>query len=334
MDKTAPVKALQNPPAGLDLGAEKSGVNRFWRIFFQLLQLAAAGWFVWFYYRTVRANWGEIERYGFHPNRALFSLGAFLFFAGHSYQPLAFWLNFRLSGVAVSVWNSYKLYSMAHLAHYLPGRIWSYLSFAYLGKFLGIETPRLLAALYLGFAASLFSGAVFSIFALPLVKSLAHPYLVLGLTLGVLLILFYPPVFHTIIRVFAKIARRRLSELPRPFGFAAINLASLSYGVSWLLNSAGVVLMTAAFHPLTFKEMLFAFSAFPVGYLAGYLAFFTAGGLGVREGAMLAVFSSFLPLYAAAVVPIAARILAMTFEAVWFIVAYNMPWRGQGKDGK
>ena len=231
------------------------------------------------------------------------------------------------------LWDCYKLYSLAHLAHYLPGRIWSYLSFAYLGKFLGIETAQLLAALYLGFAASLLSGAVFSVFALPLVESISHPYLVLVMALALLLVLFYPPVFHSIIRVFAKIARSRLSRLPQPFGFKAINLASLSYGVSWLLNSAGVVLLVASLHPLSLEQVLFTFSVFPLGYLVGYLAFFTAGGLGVREGVMLAILSGFLPMYVAVVVPIAARLLAMSFEGIWFLVALKMPWRNRVKAG-
>jgi len=312
---------------------QKKGLRRFWSVFFQLLQYAAAVWFLWFYYKTVRADWGEIAQYGFHPKRTLFACGALLFFLGHSWQPIAFWLNFRLSGVSFAVRDSYKMYWMAHIAHYLPGRIWSYLSFAYLGNYLGIGSAQLLAALYLGFAASLLSGAVFSVFALPLFKSIYHPYWVLAITLGVLFLLFLPPVFHSIIKIFAKVSRSKLAGLPPPFGLKAISLSSLSYGVSWLLNSAGVVVLVASFHPLTFQQVLFAFSVFPLGYLIGYLAFFTAGGLGVREGVMLTVLSGFLPMYVAVVVPIAARLLAMSFEGIWFLVALKMPWKNRVKAG-
>lgn len=223
--------------------------------------------------------------------------------------------------------DSYKLYSMAHLAHYLPGRIWSYLSFAYLGSFLDIAPAQLLAALYLGFAASLFSGSVFSVFALPLFKPFTHPYLVLAICLAALSVLFIPAIFHSIIKLFAKVVRTRMAELPQPFRFKAILLSSFSYGISWFLNSAGVVLLVVSFHPLTFQQTLFSFSVFALAYLVGYLAFFTAGGLGVREGVMLVVLSNFVPMYVAATVPLAARLLSMSVEGLWFLVVFKMPWK-------
>ncbi len=285
---------------------------------------------MWFYYRTIRADGGEIVRFGFHPDWLWFGLGALLLFLGHSWQPAAFWFNFKFTGVSVHLRDSYKIYGMAHIAHYLPGRIWSYLSFAYLGKFLGIAPAQLLAALYLGFAASLLSGTVFSVFALPLFKQLGIPWAALAAFLVMLLVLFIPKVFHGIIKTFGRLVRTPMAELPKPFGLAAVLCSSLYYGLSWLLNSAGVVFLVLSFHPLTVQQLFFAFSVFPLAYLAGYLAFFTAGGLGVREGVMLAILSAFLPLYAAATVPIVARLLTLTYEGIWFLAAWRLPWKGTG----
>ncbi len=299
------------------------------------MQFFAAGWFVWFYYHTVRSEWGEIARHGFRPDPFLFCVGTLLLFLGHSWQPVAFWFNFKLSGVSILLRDSFKLYNMAHIAHYLPGRIWSYFSFAYLGSFLGIGSGALLSALYLGMAASLLSGALFSVFALPLLSQLAHPYAVMAAFFVLLALLFLPKVFHFIIRTFGKLVRSRMAELPQPFGFRAILQAAGFYGISWFLNSAGVVFLTASFHPLDFQQVLYCFSIFSLAYLAGYLAFFTAGGLGVREGVMLAVLSQFLPLYAAAAVPVVARIMSLSFEGLWFLAVVKLPWKaaqaGKGK---
>ncbi len=289
---------------------------------------------MWFYYHTIRAEWGEIVQYGFHPDRLFFGLGALLLFLGHSWQPAAFWFNFKFTGTRVPLRDSYKIYCMAHLAHYLPGRIWSYLSFAYLGKFLGVAPTRLLAALYLGFVSSLLSGAVFTIFALPLFKQLGIPSAALAALLVLLLVLFIPKVFHHIIKTFGRVVRTPLAELPEPFDWRTVLLSPLYYGFSWLLNSAGVVFLVLSFHPLSFQQVLFSFSAFPLAYLAGYLAFFAAGGLGVREGVMLALLSTFLPAYAAATVPIFARLLTLTYEGVWFLAAWRLPWKSRGSVGK
>ncbi len=253
-----------------------------------------------------------------------------LLFLGHSWQPAAFWFNFKFTGVFVPLRDSYKIYSMAHIAHYLPGRIWSYLSFAYLGKSLGIAPARLLAALYLGFVASLLSGAAFTVFALPLFKQLGIPTFALAAFVGLLLGMFIPKVFQGIIKTFGRVVRTRMAEVPEPFGWRPVFLSSLYYGFSWLLNSAGVVCLVLSFHSLTPQQVLYSLSAFPLAYLAGYLAFFAAGGLGVREGVMLALLSAYLPLYAAATVPIAARILTLTYEGLWFLVAWRMPWKSKG----
>ncbi|HLG94428.1 MAG TPA: lysylphosphatidylglycerol synthase domain-containing protein [candidate division Zixibacteria bacterium] len=305
-------------------------MKRFWSVFFPLLQYAAAGCFLWFYYQTIRADRGEIIRYGFHPNHWWFATGALLLLLGHSWQPAAFWFNFKFTGVSVPLRDSYKIYCMAHIAHYLPGRIWSYLSFAYLGKFLGISPTQLLAALYLGFVASLLSGAAFTIFALPLFKQLGLPSFALAAFVVLLLVMFIPKVFQGIIKTFGRVVRTPMAELPKPFGWRPVFLSSLYYGFSWFLNSAGVVFLVLSFHSLTPQQVLYSLSAFPLAYLAGYLAFFAAGGLGVREGVMLALLSAYLPPYAAAIVPIAARILTLTYEGVWFLVAWRLPWKSTG----
>lgn len=305
-------------------------MKRFWSVFFPVLQYAAAGWFLWFYYQTIRGDWGEIVRFGFHPNPIWFGLGALLLFLGHSWQPAAFWYNFKCTGVSVPLRDSYKIYCMAHIAHYLPGRIWSYLSFAYLGKFLGIVPTQLLAALYLGFVASLLSGAAFTVFALPLFHHLGIPSWGLAAFMVLLLVLFIPKVFQAILKTFGRLVRSPMAELPAPFGWRPVFFSSLYYGFSWLLNSAGVVCLVLSLHSLTAEQVLYSFSAFPLAYLAGYLAFFAAGGLGVREGVMLGLLSVYLPPYAAASVPIAARLLTLTYEGGWFLVAWRLPWKSKG----
>lgn len=334
MNRTTPVKTdTDHSSSEVSVAAPKAGWKRAWSILFPLLQYAAAGWFLWFYFKTVRGDWGEIVRYGFHPRPLWFGSGALLIFLGYTWQPAAFWYNFKFTGVAIPVRDSYKIYCTAHLAGYLPGRIWSYLSFAYLGKFLGIAPEELLAALYLGFAASLLSGALFSAFALPLFKQLGIPAIALALFCALLLMLFIPKVFHTIIRAFGRLTRKPMAGQVKPFGVRAIFMSSLSYGLSWTLISVGVVLLVLSLHPLTAGQLLYSFAAFPLSYLAGYLAFFAVGGLGVREGVMLAIFSAFLPMYAAATVPIAARILTLTYEGLWFLVAWQLPWKSNAKDG-
>jgi hypothetical protein len=204
------------------------------------------------------------------------------------------------------------------------------LSFAYLGKFLGISPTQLLAALYLGFVASLLSGAAFTTFALPLFRQVGIPAWALAAFVILLLILFIPKFFHSILKAFGRVVRTPMTELPAPFGWRPVFLSSVYYGFSWFLNSAGVLLLVLSFHSLTPQQALYSLSAFPLAYLAGYLAFFAAGGLGVREGVMLAMLSAYLPPYVAATVPIAARILTLTYEGVWFLAAWKIPWKSKG----
>jgi len=51
-----------------------------------------------------------------------------------------------------------------------------------------------------------------------------------------------------------------------------------------------------------------------VSALTGYLAFFTMGGLGIREGTMFFMLKQFSGVQAALILPVAARVLTIVVE--------------------
>jgi len=71
--------------------------------------------------------------------------------------------------------------------------------------------------------------------------------------------------------------------------------------------------------PLT--SMIAIMATISVSAIVGYVAFFSMGGLGVREGAMFFMLRQFSGIEAALILPIATRILLTVIELFMGIVA-------------
>jgi hypothetical protein len=89
--------------------------------------------------------------------------------------------------------------------------------------------------------------------------------------------------------------------------------------------------------PLT--SMIAIIATISVAAIAGYIAFFSMGGLGVREGAMFFMLKQFSSIEAALILPIATRLLLTVVELFMGIIALIIGFRygyfsGLPKNGK
>jgi glycosyltransferase 2 family protein len=221
-----------------------------------------------------------------------------------------------------------RVYFMASLGRYLPGRLWALAGLAVLSQRAGIPPAPAAAAAVIGQVAFLSTGLLLLAAALPgwaepltlwfaggaLVGGAAAAWLIFGSDAG-----------HGLrLRLLNIIGNGRagqqlglalqLVERVRP---AKAAVWAAAYGMSWVVLAAAFTLFVAAFVPGAGSEFRQLGGTVAASYLVGYIAIFSPGGIVVREGAMAALLSDIMPLPAAIVVAVASRL--------WFTAAELLP---------
>ena len=184
------------------------------------------------------------------------------------------------------------LFFQAQLGKYIPGSVWQYAGRAAVARAQGIPVRQVGLSLPIEFAASgLAAGST---------ASLLLGWWGAALVGAVAILLF----------VGERLARSR-----RPVAIATIR-ATLLYIPSWLVLGASFWLCARGLVGTPAHEFAFYIGAFAVAWLAGLLAVYAPGGLGVREGVLVALLSSRIGAADALVVAAASRLVLIAVDIV------------------
>jgi hypothetical protein len=227
-------------------------------------------------------------------------------------------------GQRLDAWSAARIWTVSSLGKYLPGKVWAVAGMALMAQRAGIApwaatgSAVVLQVLAIGTGAAVAGltgrGAI----------ETAHPgsalvlvLLVVAAVAGVALLL-WPPFLRGLLRLAAPDAESRGAPAAGGIavGIVANALAWLGYGLAlWLL--ARGLLPNAGLRPAL------AVAVFTASYLAGFLALFAPGGLGVREGLFILMLQGPLGIGAATALALASRLLLTLTEfgaAVPFLV--------------
>lgn len=291
----------------------------------QLLLIALA---VWGIFRVLGLNLSELRATDFarwRPAPGLLLLATVPLLAVNIAQAFL-WRRIvtDLTDARPSAATTMRVYYLAILTRYIPGKVWQIAGFAILAKRAGI--PALGATVAAGIAqiAFLAAGVLFLTIMLPAWAG-PLPALAAGLALvGVAGVLLW-----TYSTAAGSRLRARLAARFGPRVEASLDLASrirpreamiwaVAYSVLWLGMGAAFALFASAFvAPTDANAVRHLAGTVAAAYLGGYIAVFAPGGIGVREALMSALLAQIMPVSAALVVSIASR--------VWFTAAELIP---------
>ena len=283
----------------------------YWRVLQWLVGLAV----IFFAGRTLVRNWGQLQSqhlvWNVRPEYLALSIAAV--WAMYALLIMA-WRVLLLSwGQRLGAGTAARIWSLSSLGKYLPGKVWTIAGMAVMAQRAGVAawaatgSSIILQALAIGMGA-----AVVGITG-PDVLEAQHPgtkavlvLLVVGSLIGVLLLL-WPPFVRRLLRLVSAEA----AEHGTPGG-GAIALGIAINLVAWVGYGAAFVLLARGLLPDVHLPLRMAVGAFTASYLAGFLALFAPGGLGVREGIFVLMLQGPIGIAAATALALASRIL-LTF---------------------
>jgi hypothetical protein len=193
-----------------------------------------------------------------------------------------------------------RIWCVANLGRYLPGRIWTVAGMVVMAQRAGVESWAAAASAVVMQALAFGTGAAA---ALALPTGGFRPRLALGVALATALLLAMgsAKLVRLANRILSGVVLQPLPPLAVLTGGILMFASWVGYGVAfWALargvGLAGLTLPTAV-------------GVFAGGYLLGWLAFLFPAGLGVREGVFLQLLQPVMDVSGAVVIGVASRLL-------------------------
>jgi glycosyltransferase 2 family protein len=325
------------------------------RALFRILQIVLLAAIAWGIYRVLAPELSQLSRSDLTQWRpaALPLGGSLVLLVGVYVMHALLWRRIMrdLEIARPAFGTVMRVYFLASLGRYLPGKVWQLAGLAVLAGRAGMPPGPAAAAAVLGQFGFLTTGLLFLGLTLPEwpaalgaadngVVSASLP-LALGTVLliaggGAVWLLVATPLGHGFRERLARALGGRggdrvkaafaLADRVRPADAA---LWAGAYALSWVLLGAAFVLFAAAFHPPLAAQPRFVAGTVAAAYLVGYLFILVPAGIGVREGAMVLLLQQVMPAGGALVISILSR--------VWFTAAELVPLAvlpALGNDGR
>lgn len=218
-------------------------------------------------------------------------------------------------GRELDFWSAARIWTVSSLGKYLPGKVWAVAGMAAMAQRAGVGAgPATGSAVILQVLAIGTGAAVAALTGWSSLRT-AYPGAEVGLaalvliTVVALAVLLRPGSVRRIVRI--AVPEATVSLTPPvgavAFGLAANTIAWLGYGMALWLLAQGLL-------PKAGLGLMPAIAVFTASYLAGFLALFAPGGIGVREGVFILMLQGPIGIGAATALALASRILLTVTE--------------------
>lgn len=299
--------------------------------FLKYALIAAALYFVFI---KVRKNWADFVSYEWEINWLWLCVSIILqilplfIFSSIWRKLIAAFGHYNVTHAA-----AFKISYLANLGRYIPGRIWQVFGMIYLARKVKIQEGEAVA-----------SWALTQMFAIPaafLVAALCvwlHPEMldvvitqnlqgplyaaIILLALTCVLIVAAPAKMLKAYNWFLKLVRRQPVRMHLSPSTAA--QIFFGYALGWAIFGLAFWLFLFSITGKSDLPVSVGVGVFTLAYQIGYLAFFTPGGLGVRELVMTTTLIPFLGPIAAGI-SVAARLWNILAELLSSAIALSVP---------
>ena len=224
-----------------------------------------------------------------------------------------------LGGPSLTLWTSVRVFMVANLGRYVPGKVWQIAGLAYLAKREGVQASVATGAAILGQGiatlAATFVGMGTLFGANEFWREIGWVGLVagIGISVSIVAVVVIPPVFRRVVAFWFRLTRTDPPDNGLGSGNAGLRWLAL-YVVNWGIYAAAFWLLYLSFGE--WRAFLQVGPAFAAAYVAGYIAVFAPAGAGIREGVLVVLLQPIMAREAAVVLAVLARLWTTAVELI------------------
>lgn len=228
--------------------------------------------------------------------------------------------NLAYLGGILTYKSSLRITALSFPPKYVPGKIWGMVGKVYLTKKEGVPEQKTAVAVVfetlLGILSGLILFIVIGCFSTQVIFSV-RTYLLLILV-PVCFIIVHPTIFIKLV----NFGLTRLKKDPIDVTLRYYQVFTLLglYVIYWILQCTGIYFLIRSFYTIDISLFLPLWGIYPIAWIIGFLSFITPGGLGVREGMLSYLLSSYLPVSVSIIVAIMTRIWSLIVGLSMFAI--------------
>lgn len=248
------------------------------------------------------------------PNPLLFTAASGLLLAGYFLAASVWGLIVReLGGPSIPAGEAIRLFMIANLGRYIPGKVWQIAGLAALAKGRGVPATTATGAAVLGQGLALVAATAVGMGAFLAGPAEFRRWGIVGavIVLAGAVLVSIPPVFARLARLWFRLSRTE----PQ-------NAVGSLHGLRWLaLLGLSWILQAGAFWVLALSldlegALVPVASAFAAAYVLGYAMIFAPAGLGPREGFLILFLTPHFGATSSGVIAVVSRLWTTLVELV------------------
>ncbi len=304
------------------LGNDKSPKKK--NIFIFLLKFVLAFVVIYFAGRQLFANWSDVSLYDWDFNIAYLSLSIALHLITLILFSKAWCVILKAFGHDVSLNQGFKISHLANLGRYIPGKFWQVFGMIYMLKKININKKTAFASWAFAYIYGLASAFFVGICAIMIHKNnlsriLGSTFLQdINTTILIILVVFVSFLFVITPEITIRIYNSIMKIIRRPGIEFSLNRYAASkvfllYMAAWIIYGIAFYLLTKGLLPDIELPVFAGIGSIVLAYILGLLAFFSPGGLGVRELILQTLLNPYFGSLVAGIV-IAARVWSLVIE--------------------
>ena len=279
--------------------------------------------------RALYGNWKAVRTYQWSFDYPLLALSLGVMLASLSLYAWQWQFSLQKLRAAIGFPKVLRIYFVANLGRYIPGKVWQFIGWFYLLEQEGVSSVHTLTSMALNQVIQNMTGlalafVVMAGFRAAELSERLLPFLVL-ISLG--LIVVQPPVLEKLLNGALRLFRRG----PVVIELTAWDLSRFAvlHLLCWLGYGLAFYLFTRALYPVPLEWLPALAGIFAGAWVLGFLSFLAPGGLGVREGILVYLLGFYLPSHVAIVVTLLSRLWVTAAELMGTALAFGFDGLGE-----
>ena len=283
------------------------------------VQLTLTALVTWFIFARVGVTLDEIRAgegiLDWRPEPLRLGVSCLVLMAGYGISAVIWSRMVRdLGGPLLAPFSAVRLFMIANLGRYVPGKVWQIAGLAALARGRGVAPGIATGSAILGQGIALVAATGIGLGALLTAPEGAYRSwgLAAAAIMAVVVVLIaIPPFFRAGATLWFRVARTDAPEsLESVHGLRWLVL----YTLNWAVYALSFWLFVASFDASA--AVVPVASAFAAAYVLGYVAIFAPAGLGIREGALVVFLTPHLGIGPAGGLALLARLWTTAVEVI------------------
>ena len=281
---------------------------------------------LFFLIRFLLSNWRQVASFDFTFTYSYLLLSFPVLFVFFFMRVYAWQAILKKMQIALPLSKCLRISFLSMMGKYLPGKVWTVLGKVYLSDKEGVPKAEgftsVVIEIVLEIVASIFFFFfyLFSLMEEPLLSTKILYLLALILVGG--LVFLHPKGFYTVLNTLLRTLKKQ--TIPEAIKYRDILQIFVFYLVIVLVQGVAFYLFVNALVHVPFQNLVGLTACFAVAGALGTLSFFAPSGLGVREGILALLLSTYIISPVAVLISLLARIWVTLAEVTCALCAWKL----------